>query len=57
MGRAATCGMFFFSPLRDPGDDDVELMIRTEIGFAGYQKPEELNQNKFLLDIDGNGWR
>jgi len=32
-------------------------MIRNEIGFAGYQKPEELNQSKFLLDIDGNGWR
>jgi beta-1,2-xylosyltransferase len=30
---------------------------RREISWAPYQRADTLNRHKFLLDIDGNGWR
>ena len=30
---------------------------RREIRWVPYQRADSLNRHKFLLDIDGNGWR
>lgn len=30
--------------------------MKREIDFAAFQTPDELNQYKFLFDVDGNGW-
>lgn len=41
----------------DPQEQTQSLILyRQEIEWAPYQSAEALNQNKFLLDIDGNGW-
>ena len=44
-------------PLQCSDADGTCQDMRDEITWAGYQSPADLNQNKFLLDIDGNGWR
>lgn len=36
-------------------DGTCDEMMK-EIEWAAWQSPEELNQHKFLLDVDGNGW-
>jgi hypothetical protein len=37
--------------------DSVVDEDRREISWAPYQRADTLNRHKFLLDIDGNGWR
>ncbi|RXK37688.1 hypothetical protein M231_05021 [Tremella mesenterica] len=53
---------FFFDmklagePIQCSEEDGTCEDMKREIDWAGYQRPEELNDHKFLLDIDGNGW-
>ncbi|EIW73449.1 hypothetical protein TREMEDRAFT_42362 [Tremella mesenterica DSM 1558] len=53
---------FFFDmklagePIQCSEEDGTCEDMKREIDWAGYQSPEELNDHKFLLDIDGNGW-
>ncbi|ODO05163.1 hypothetical protein L198_01851 [Cryptococcus wingfieldii CBS 7118] len=43
-------------PIQCDSDDGTCDDLRREIEWAPRQSGEDLNQNKFLLDIDGNGW-
>lgn len=53
MERATTCREWPESGLYTR----ERLTRRQEIQFAGFQPSQDLNKHKFLLDIDGNGWR
>lgn len=37
-------------------EDDGTCAQLTKLGFAEYQSPDALHANRFLLDVDGNGW-
>ena len=44
-------------PLQCLEEDGTCDALRREIDWAPFQWSNDLNQHKFLLDIDGNGWR
>ncbi|EJT49629.1 hypothetical protein A1Q1_01258 [Trichosporon asahii var. asahii CBS 2479] len=37
-------------------EEDGTCARLAQLGFAPYQSPEDLHGNRFLLDVDGNGW-
>lgn len=37
-------------------EDDGTCSELAKLGFAEYQSPDDLHANRFLLDVDGNGW-
>ncbi|WVQ83028.1 hypothetical protein IAT38_005166 [Cryptococcus sp. DSM 104549] len=43
-------------PIQCKEEDNTCWDLQEEIEWAPHMPGEELNKNKFLLDIDGNGW-